>query len=109
MANCTAIDSLLSMSSLPTFTLPTYSLATSSMTGPNILQGVHHSAQKSTSTGWPDLRTSLSKLDAVNSRVFAPAMISSSTLCPAAAGSFNASDFRDAAQEGQTAQPRLAG
>src|SRR5436853_177535 len=42
------------MLTLPTFTLPSYSLATSSRIGAIILQGPHHSAQKSTSTGVDD-------------------------------------------------------
>src|SRR5437763_5836748 len=33
-------------------------------------QGMHHSAQKSTRTGWSDLRTSASKLVSVNSTMF---------------------------------------
>ena len=44
------------MSSLATVSLPPYSLAISSSTGANILHGPHHSAQKSTSTGLPDLQ-----------------------------------------------------
>ena len=36
---------------LATMSLPSYSVASSSSAGPIILQGPHHSAQKSTSTG----------------------------------------------------------
>ena len=56
-----ASTGLASMSSLATVSRSWYSFATSSSTGANILHGPHHSAQKSTSTGLPDLRTSLSK------------------------------------------------
>src|SRR6476469_1038946 len=38
-----------------------FSAAISSSTGASILQGPHHSAQKSTSTGTLDFRTSVSK------------------------------------------------
>src|ERR1022692_2289357 len=46
---------------LATFTRPDCSVAISSSTGASILQGPHHSAQKSTSTGWVDFSTSASK------------------------------------------------
>src|SRR5262245_49922076 len=54
-----------SMLTLPTFTLPSYSLASSSRIGAIILQGPHHSAQKSTSTGVVDFKTSSSKFATV--------------------------------------------
>src|SRR4030095_17148956 len=50
------------MSTFAIVSLPSYSLATSSSTGANILHGPHHSAQKSTRTGLPDCRTSLSNV-----------------------------------------------
>src|SRR3954453_10395797 len=53
---------LLSTLTLAIFTLPACSCAISSSTGASILHGPHHSAQKSTSTGWVDLSTSVSKL-----------------------------------------------
>src|SRR5664279_6404122 len=56
------VDGLASMSSFAIVILPSYCLAISSRTGANILQGPHHSAQKSTRTGLPDCRTSLSKV-----------------------------------------------
>src|SRR5260370_41598850 len=56
------VDGLASMSSLATVILSPYSFATSSNTGANILHGPHHSAQKSTSTGFADCSTSLSKV-----------------------------------------------
>src|SRR5438477_11659535 len=59
------------MLTLPTFTFPSYSLASSSTIGPIILQGPHHSAQKSTSTGVSDLSTSCSKLASVKVTIFA--------------------------------------
>src|SRR5438552_15696262 len=52
--------------SLPTVTLPAYSVASASTVGPSRLQGPHHSAQKSTSTGAPDLSTLSSKFPSVN-------------------------------------------
>src|SRR5665213_178694 len=45
--------------------LPSMSLAISSSEGPIILQGPHHSAQKSTRTGVSDFRTSCSKEESV--------------------------------------------
>src|ERR1051326_2562881 len=47
---------------LAIFTRPACSAAISSRTGASILHGPHHSAQKSTTTGRVDWRTSLSKL-----------------------------------------------
>src|SRR5271157_4546747 len=47
---------------LATFTWPACSVAISSSKGAIILHGPHHSAQKSTRTGWLDWTTSLSKL-----------------------------------------------
>src|SRR5215475_2864095 len=49
------------MLTFTTLSLPSISLAMSSSEGPIILQGPHHSAQKSTSTGVSDFRTSCSK------------------------------------------------
>src|SRR6185437_9926795 len=51
-----------SMLSLAIFTRSWYSLAISSRIGAIILQGPHHSAQKSRSTGFSDLRTSWAKV-----------------------------------------------
>src|SRR6185312_8508602 len=48
---CAAISGFSSMLSLVIFTLPASSLEISSSDGPIILQGPHHSAQKSTTTG----------------------------------------------------------
>src|SRR5437762_6055058 len=52
---------LLSTFTLPILTAPAFSFAISSRIGAIILQGPHHSAQKSTSTGCALLVTSLSK------------------------------------------------
>src|SRR5271167_1319428 len=63
---------LLSISTFATVTLPANSPASSSSAGPIILQGPHHSAQKSTRTG-PDLlasTTSVAKLLSVTAMVF---------------------------------------
>src|ERR1700733_13787077 len=49
------------MSTLATVSLPANSPASSSSAGPIILQGPHHSAQKSTSTG-PDLLASMTSV-----------------------------------------------
>ena len=49
-------------------------VAMASMVGVSMRQGMHHSAQKSTSTGTGLFRTSDSKLASVNSRVLALAM-----------------------------------
>src|SRR5215472_2558304 len=51
--------------SLPTVTLPAYSAASASTVGAMRLQGPHHSAQKSTSTGAPAFSTSCSKFPSV--------------------------------------------
>src|SRR5262249_14816053 len=52
MPSCPGIAGCLSMSILTSLTLPLAALTTFSSTGPSCLQGPHHSAQKSTSTGW---------------------------------------------------------
>src|SRR5688572_29727009 len=57
------------MLTLPILTRPSYSLASSSRIGATILQGPHHSAQKSTRTGVVDLRTSASKFAVVRVRI----------------------------------------
>src|SRR5215813_2182829 len=53
--------------SLTTLALPWYSSATDSTVGESIRQGAHHEAQKSTSTGWDDFKTSLSKFVSLTS------------------------------------------
>src|SRR5215813_7115371 len=50
--SCPGIEGCLSMSILTSLTLPLAARTTFSNTGPSCLQGPHHSAQKSTSTGW---------------------------------------------------------
>src|SRR2546425_7513834 len=62
--------------SLPTVTLPAYSLASASTVGPSRLQGPHHSAQKSTSTGAPDFNTLSSKFPSVKVCTFSAAIVS---------------------------------
>src|SRR5215471_523430 len=62
--------------SLPTVTLPAYSVASASTVGPSRLQGPHHSAQKSTSTGAPDFSTLSSKFVSVNVCTFSLAIVS---------------------------------
>src|SRR3954467_9594018 len=59
------------MFTLPILTLPSYSPASSSSTGAIILQGPHHSAQKSTTTGVDDFKTSSEKFPSVNVTIFA--------------------------------------
>src|SRR5579883_2109246 len=59
-----------SMLILATVTLPFMSVASSSRKGAIILQGPHHSAQKSTSTGPEDFSTSCSKLWSLTGLVF---------------------------------------
>src|SRR5438067_3907845 len=53
------------MSSFPTFSLPLYSEASWSTRGAIARQGPHQAAQKSTSTGSPEARTSFWKLSSV--------------------------------------------
>src|SRR5438132_11366400 len=71
------ISWLSSTLTLATLSLPEYSLATSSTTGAIALQGPHHSAQQSTSTGTPDGRPSGSHVPSrtwwVQSVIAAPA------------------------------------
>ncbi len=50
-----------STSSFTTLSLPAYSLASASTVGATARQGPHHAAQKSTSTGNGDWRTSVAK------------------------------------------------
>src|SRR5689334_23098159 len=52
--------------SFPTVILPAYSAASASTVGERRLQGPHHSAQKSTSTGAPAFSTLSSKFPSVN-------------------------------------------
>src|ERR1700704_3614036 len=52
MPSCPGIEGCLSMSILTSLTLPLAARTTFSSTGVSCLQGPHHSAQKSTSTGW---------------------------------------------------------
>jgi hypothetical protein len=46
-----------------------------STAGAMMRQGPHHSAQKSTSTGFVDFKTSASKFSSVNVNVFLPAIL----------------------------------
>src|SRR5262245_32868389 len=64
----------LSMLTLPILTRPSYSSASSSRTGAIILQGPHHSAQKSTRIGVDDSSTSFEKLSCVKLTIFKPAI-----------------------------------
>src|SRR5579859_137060 len=70
-----AVWPLSSTLSLPTLALPAYSEAMVSMVGPIWRHGPHHSAQKSTSTGSGDLRTSLSNAASVKVNVLFPAIL----------------------------------
>src|SRR5690348_7000911 len=70
-----AMSRLLSVSTLPTFTFPAYALASLSIVGASIRQGMHHSAQKSTSTGVSARRTSASKFSSLNSFTFSLAIM----------------------------------
>src|SRR5688500_9247526 len=63
------------MFTLPILTRPSYSDASSSSTGAIILQGPHHSAQKSTRTGTGELKTSAEKLPSVSVTIFAAAIM----------------------------------
>src|SRR5947207_13270478 len=52
MPSCPGIEGCLSISILTSLTLPLAAWTTFSSTGASCLQGPHHSAQKSTRTGW---------------------------------------------------------
>src|SRR5262245_41522019 len=67
------------------FSLPSYSFANSSRIGAIILQGPHHSAQKSTSTGTAECVTSAPKFPSVNMTIFAAGikLLSETALCKA--------------------------
>src|SRR5882724_10841477 len=69
------------MFSFTTVSFSECSAAISSSTGPTILQGPHHSAQKSTSTGLSLVRTSSTNVTSVTVFVLVP------TLPPCGAGS----------------------
>ena len=58
-----------STSTFAIFTLPSYSVDNSSKAGPICLHGPHHSAQKSTTTGIVELRTSVSNVSSVTATV----------------------------------------
>src|SRR5579863_5570805 len=66
-----------SILTFPILTRPSYSSDNSSRIGPIALQGPHHSAQKSTSTGVRDWTTSAAKLSCVNTTIFGEAITSS--------------------------------
>src|SRR5690606_10304559 len=59
---------LASTSTFPTTAFPSKSVANSSIVGPNILHGPHHSAQKSTTTGLSDFNTTSSNVASVISK-----------------------------------------
>src|ERR1039457_5465130 len=63
------------MFTLPILTRPSYSAASSSSTGPIILHGPHHSAQKSTSTGVEAFSTSAAKFSFVKVTILRAAII----------------------------------
>ena len=63
--NCEDIPEFESTSTFPITAFPLYSVAISSIIGPIMRQGPHHSAQKSTITGWDDFRTNSSKFASV--------------------------------------------
>ena len=69
-----AVELFSSTFSFPTFTRPLYSWATESTVGAIMRQGPHHSAQKSTSTGTSEFRTSCSQEASEKFRVFSPAI-----------------------------------
>ena len=71
------------MLSLAIFTLPDSSVEISSSDGPIILQGPHHSAQKSTTTGPSASRTSLLKLllSTLTVAMMKPFGVSRRTIC----------------------------
>src|SRR5689334_9493871 len=66
------VAALRSISTFTTFSLPLSSCAISSSAGAIDLHGPHHSAQKSTSTGCVDFRTSVSKLASLTWVVLIP-------------------------------------
>src|SRR5690349_18701028 len=65
MLNAWEMAGLASTSTLTTSTAPSYLAASFSISGATILQGPHHAAQKSTTTGRSDLSTSSSKFASV--------------------------------------------
>src|SRR5690348_602331 len=69
MLKRSASAEFLSTLTLATLALPICSEAISSSTGPSILHGPHHSAQKSTTTGCVEFKTSASKFDSLTSMV----------------------------------------
>src|SRR5512139_3924710 len=75
MPNCMMISGFLSASHLTTFTLPSHSVDNCPTIGSIILQGPHHTAVKSTSTGMDESITSLLKSPVLT--YFSSAIISS--------------------------------
>src|SRR5947209_5265899 len=73
-------DGLSSTFSLTTLALPWNVPATDSIVGFIIRHGAHHSAQKSTSTGWLARNTSDSKLLSVTSFTFSLMVINNSLI-----------------------------
>src|SRR5687768_88986 len=71
-----------SMLSLTTRSLSLYSVAIVSRIGAIILQGPHHSAQKSSSTGWADFTTSCSKAASVVCTISPVTFVESSDFGP---------------------------
>src|SRR5688572_22700260 len=65
MLNACESRGFASTSTLTTSTLPSYFAASFSISGATILQGPHHTAQKSTTVGRSDLRTSSSNVSSV--------------------------------------------
>src|SRR6516164_3690576 len=74
MPYLTAISGASSVLSLPTLILPANWSAILSIVGASIRHGPHHTAQKSTRTGFSLLVTSFSQFAAVNSITLALAM-----------------------------------
>src|ERR1051326_6521697 len=76
-ANCIGTCWLASTSIFANWILPLYSSASSSMEGATILQGPHHSAQKSTTIGTADFSSCSLKLESVRTRILSLATVES--------------------------------
>src|SRR5215208_6408683 len=80
-------------------TLPSISSAISSRVGATIRQGPHQEAQKSTSTGTSDFRTSLSKVSLVTLTTLSLAIGSDSPFSPSGAGKTRHSSLTNSARQ----------
>src|SRR5919109_4552883 len=104
-----AISGFSSTLSLAMVTLPWCSSAISSSTGETILQGPHHSAQKSTSTGVLDWSTSRSNVASVTAAALLIPPVPPRTVIPALVQRHRATTYSLPAQGREQSLPVVGG